>query len=301
MRAETIYKRAFNDMLDMLEGFDPGMILPSENALCATLDVSRTTVRKVLHSLADQGLITESLPRRRMDTPDADYSKFPDEQTVPQSKLVETRFMQWIHESGTQPGTVISELELARKLGVATTILREFLNRFQRFGLIEKRHNTGWLFNGFTRDFALELFEVRQMFEMRSAMSFASAPENEQIRKKLIAIRAEHLNLLDDVDDRYHDFSDLDSRFHLLVNSVIPNRFIDSFYDTMTLIFHYHYQWRKHDERQRNEVAIREHLNYIDALLKRDPAAIEEACQTHLNSARETLLRSSQLLSPADN
>ena len=93
------------------------------------------------------------------------------------------------------------------------------------------------------------------------------------------------------IDARFHDFSDLDSRFHRLVNSAAPNRFIDGFYDIITLIFHYHYQWNKRDERQRNEVAIREHIAYIDALLGREAARIEKACRTHLASAKETLMR----------
>jgi hypothetical protein len=38
-----------------------------------------------------------------------------------------------------------------------------------------------------------------------------------------------------------------------------PNVASIGFYDIITLIFHYHYQWNK-QERQRNEVAIREHL-----------------------------------------
>jgi DNA-binding GntR family transcriptional regulator len=57
------------------------------------------------------------------------------------------------------------------------------------------------------------------------------------------------------------------------------------------MIFHYHYQWNKHDERQRNEVAIREHLTFIDALISRDMEAVEAACWGHLASAKETLLR----------
>uniref|UniRef100_UPI0025C470A8 FCD domain-containing protein n=1 Tax=Bosea sp. (in: a-proteobacteria) TaxID=1871050 RepID=UPI0025C470A8 len=105
------------------------------------------------------------------------------------------------------------------------------------------------------------------------------------------AIRDEHLSLLDDVAWRYHDFSDLDSRFHRLVNSAEPNRFIDGFYDLITLIFHYHYQWNKQDERQRNEVAIREHLVYIEALFGTNASMVELACRAHLASARQTLIR----------
>ena len=60
----------------------------------------------------------------------------------------------------------------------------------------------------------------------------------------------------------------------------------------ISLIFHYHYQWNKIDERQRNEVALLEHLDYIEALFSRDPGRIEMACKSHLKSARKTLLAS---------
>ncbi len=83
----------------------------------------------------------------------------------------------------------------------------------------------------------------------------------------------------------------LDNRLHRLITTAVPNRFIDDFYDVITLIFHYHYQWNKRDERQRNEVAIGEHLAYIDALLARDRQQVEHACRAHLASARQTLRR----------
>jgi DNA-binding GntR family transcriptional regulator len=98
--------------------------------------------------------------------------------------------------------------------------------------------------------------------------------------------------LLSEIDTRFQDFSNLDSRFHRLVNAAFPNRFIDGFYDIITLIFHYHYQWNKRDERERNEVAAREHLDYIDALLSRSRTAIASACRVHLTSAKQTLIRS---------
>ena len=205
---------------------------------------------------------------------------------------VEKRFMEWMLRDNACPGTTINELDLARQFGVATTGIREFLNRFQRFGLIEKRPNAGWVFKGFTPDFALELFEIREMFELRSARAFAALPESSPLWQQTEALRREHVALLGEIEQRFHDFSDLDSRFHRLINSAAPNRFIDGFYDIITLIFHYHYQWNKQDERQRNEVAIREHLTYIEALQGGSSSMVESACHAHLDSARETLLRS---------
>ena len=76
---------------------------------------------------------------------------------------------------------------------MATTGIREFLIRFQRFGLVEKRPNAGWVFKGFTTSFALELFEIREMFELRSARAFAALPESSPHWQQIEALRQEHL------------------------------------------------------------------------------------------------------------
>ncbi len=292
MKTDTVYKRAFNDTLDLLARLPAGEQLPSENTLSVQLGVSRTTVRKVISALRDGGMLSGAGRHRNLSVPDDAMQRYPLSETVPTAAQVEERFMEWMLRDNARPGTAINELELARKFGVATTGIREFLNRFQRFGLIERRANAGWVFKGFTTSFSLELFEIREMFELRSARALATMPATAPHWSQLEALRAEHLQLLEEIDERFHDFSDLDSRFHRLVSSASPNRFIDSFYEIITVIFHYHYQWNKHDERARNEVAIREHLTYIDALRSRNVAMVELACRAHLASARETLLRS---------
>jgi DNA-binding GntR family transcriptional regulator len=292
MKTDTVFKRAFNDAVDLISKLEDGEPLPSETNLSGQLGVSRTTVRKVLSTLSARGVVTGSGRQRFVRSAIEGMQRFPEAETVPMSAQVEKRFMEWMLRDDTRPGAAINELDLARQFGVATTGIREFLNRFQRFGLIEKRPNAGWLFRGFTASFALELFEIREMFELRSAIAFAALSQSSPLWQQIEALRAEHLSLLGDIEHRYHDFSDLDSRFHRLINSAAPNRFIDGFYDVITLIFHYHYQWNKRDERQRNEVAIREHLTYIEALLSRNVAIVELACRAHLASAKETLMRS---------
>ena len=292
MKTDTVFKRAFNDALALLAEAEDGRALPSENELAARLEVSRTTVRKVIAALEAAGVITGSGRERKVSASRQSIQPYPHAETVTTAAQVEERFMEWMLRDNARPGMALNELELARQFGVATTGIREFLNRFQRFGLIEKRPNAGWVFKGFTPSFAQELFEIREMFELRSARALAALPRTSPCWSQLEELRLEHLRLLDEIDERFHDFSDLDSRFHRLISSAAPNRFIDSFYDIITVIFHYHYQWNKHDERQRNEVAIREHLAYIDALFNRDVELVERACRAHLVSARETLMRS---------
>jgi DNA-binding GntR family transcriptional regulator len=290
VKPDTVFKQTYNGALDLLAGFAAGDVIPSENELSARLGVSRTTVRKALARLSERGFVTADGKVRRAGSKPPANAYFPRTETVPTSSQVETLFMEWVLRGDTKPGALISELDLARQFRVATTGIREFLNQFRRFGVIEKRPNSGWLFKGFTVDFAVELFEIRELFEWRSVRRFMSLPDNHPAWEKLQTLRGEHTQLLADIDERFHDFSDLDNRFHRLVNAAAPNRFIDDFYDIVTLIFHYHSQWNKRDERLRNEVAIREHLACIDALLSRDRQTVNDAFRAHLASARETLL-----------
>ena len=290
VKSDTVYKLAFNAMLNIVAQAGKGTVLPSENDLSKRLGVSRTTVRKVLLQLGERGFVSGEGRNRTVVAGVTADAHFPQVETVSTSEQVEKQFMEWMLRGDTKPGSQINELELAREFGVGTTGIREFLNRFMRFGLIEKRQNAGWVFKGFTEGFAMELFEIREMFELRSALALASLPPGSAIWPKLRILEQQHHELLASIDEHFHDFSDLDNRFHRLINSAAPNRFIDDFYDIITFIFHYHYQWNKRDERLRNEVAIREHLNYIEALNSRDLSRVRVACNAHLSSAKQTMM-----------
>src|SRR5271169_654333 len=130
MKTDTVYKRAFNDALGIISKLGDGELLPSENALSSGLRVSRTTVRKVITTLAAQGAVTSGR-RRVIKRLKKNLRPFPDAETVSTSMQVEKRFMEWMLRDNTRPGTTINELELARQFGVATTGIREFLNRFK--------------------------------------------------------------------------------------------------------------------------------------------------------------------------
>ena len=288
-KQNTVFKDAFNRCVKLLE---QTATLPSEPELGATLGVSRTTVRSILSRLEEIGLLAWEKRRKVVLRPPVAADYFPIEETDSLSEIIERTFMRRILAGGAQPGMQINELELAREIGIGTTSVREFLIRFSRFGLIEKRPNSHWVLKGFTRDFALELTEVREMFELRSAAAFTHLPGDHPAWAELDAIEAVHHHILDDIDNRYLEFSELDERFHLLVHKASRNRFVVDFYDVIAIVFHYHYQWNKTNARARNARALEEHLAYIAALRSRDAERIESACRQHLKSARETLLQS---------
>lgn len=292
MKGEAVYKRTYNRLIDYLNELKIGDPLDSENVLKSKLNASRTTIRKVLRDLELKKLISIASTKKILCRRPKAKDSFPRAETLSNAARIEKKFLEWMLRADPKSGDIINELELARQFGVSTSGIREFLNRFSRFKLIERRPNSGWCFQGFTEDFALELFEVRELFEMRSAAAFATLPDDAVAWKELKALEADHKILLRNIKKDFHDFSDIDERFHQLINNASMNRFIVDFYDLISLIFHYHYQWNKVDERKRNRAAILEHLEYIEALFSRDPMRIEFACRKHFISARNTLVSS---------
>lgn len=289
VKQNNVYKEAYNRALGLLVD---GGSLPSEPELGSSLAVSRTTVRSILGRMQERGLIDWDKRRKLVLREPEKSDFFPDGETDKPTDIVERSFMKKLLAEGARPGTQISELELARDIGVGTSSVREFLIRFSRFGLIEKRPNSRWVLKGFTREFALELTDIREMFELRSAQAFCALPANDPAWAALDRLAAEHRALLSDVDRRFAEFSELDESFHRLIHGASRNRFIMDFYDVIAMVFHYHYQWNKSDERSRNRTALQEHLAYIAALRSRDAGAIDRTCRAHLRSARETLLQS---------
>ena len=102
----------------------------------------------------------------------------------------------------------------------------------------------------------------------------------------------------------FSEFSELDERFHRLIHNASRNRFIIDFYDVIAMIFHYHYQWNKVGERERNSVAVAEHLAYIDALKSRDRRRLSSTPARRIWPRRErpccSRLRVGHCMLPAD-
>jgi len=243
----------------------------------------------VFSSLEEKGILDRQ--RRVLQRPQRSHY-FPQTDVLTSAEIVERKFMHWILNSDVQPGQPVNVTQLAREFLVSTTVVRGYLHQLRHYGLLEHRPNSTWIFGGITSAFATELCDIREIFELRSAQHIAGLPMAAPVWKALEDIRAEHVLLQSDLEKRFKDFSELDERFHRLIYSASENRFVVEFHQIISIIFHYHYQWNKKDEKLRNTAAIKGHLYYIDALMTRDRSLIEQACRLHLAAARETLLSS---------
>jgi DNA-binding GntR family transcriptional regulator len=291
-RSDTRYREAFNDILAYCGTLKIDSALPSENALCQQVGVSRTVIRRCLGKLEELGVISwEGREKRILRRPcEEDSISIPPANGS--SEDLEKRFLDWILRFDVPANTPLSVAELSRSFNVPQHELKEFLASLSRFGLVARRKQGGWMLLGFTRAFAIELSDFRSVLELNAIANVVEAPIDHPVWAQLGELRQKHMYLKNRIDTNFHAFSKLDEAFHEVINSVVRNRFVAEFQKVISLVFHYHYMWDKTHEKDRNAAAIDEHLAIIDALEARDKDAAMDAARRHLRTSKSTLLSS---------
>lgn len=285
-----IFKRSTNTLLRYLDAsVAVGDALPSEQRMAELTQGSRTAVRSSLAYLHSRGLIAALRDRRLLRKPQAD-DYFDEAELQSGAVRIQEVLMERIYRNDLPPGADFSEAELARAAGASTISVREFLIGFSRFGLIEKKPQGGWRLCAFDRTFATELEQVRRMFELAAVEQLVSLPAGHPAFEQLDILVRRHEALKAGLPDNYADFPALDRELHTFLIGLLNNRFAFSLNDLVSLVFHYHYQWDKGEERPRIQHAVQEHLVLLRALARRDRTAALAAMNKHLDSARRTML-----------
>lgn len=289
-----LIQQTSNKTLDLIEvALKDGSSLPNDLALSKQLDVSRTSIRTVIDHLCEINIIQRvGTAKKILRAPVTDdYFDISNEPSS-KEKQFERFFLSLINTGKLQPGDRFSELDLAKKSGCITITAREFLIKFAHTGLIQKKPRAQWQMVKFDESFAEELVSFRKILEMASLRSLLERPSNDPVWEELEILLQEHKDILADIDERYNDFPPADAKLHKIIQSCSNNRFVDQFFEIVTFVCHYHYQWDKSDEKERNAVALSEHIDLISKLLSRDIHGSIMSLETHLNAAQKTLMRS---------
>lgn len=288
-RPGNIFKRATNGFLDLVAGLDDGATLPVEEELANGLDVSRTTIRKVLRHGHEIGLIGtgDGGPvRRRVPRPD-DY--FDDDQTSTRSELIERTLIHAVLDGRLQPGVRFSETDIARMCNASTASVRGFLIDFAHFGLIKKRPRGGWTLHGFDSTYAEELAEMRMLVEMAAFDRLVRRGLRRDDERVIDDLIARHEHLLRDGQD-LTALPALDREFHAWLIAQFSNRFTHNLISVIAIIFIYQYQWDRSGRYERNRVAIDEHLQVLRPLRRGEFTVARAALHHHLVTSRASML-----------
>jgi DNA-binding GntR family transcriptional regulator len=288
-----LFKQSINSMLKMVVDLPEGQhIMANDIELTKSLGISRTTVRACVEHLIEAGLIKRDGPHKVVLRQPFKKEYFDIEnKNSTKDEQIEKYFLNLINTGQLLPGDRFSELNLAQNSDCTTITVREFLIKLSNNGLIEKIPRGRWKMVKFDEEFARELVSFRQMVEMRAITELLNLPKDNSVWQELTELLALHKEVRADMENRYLEFPDLDKALHYNIKAGNKNRFTNQFYDIVSFVCHYHYQWDKTGELERFTVAIDEHIDILNNLVTHNTAGAILSMERHLESAEKTLLR----------
>lgn len=186
------------------------------------------------------------------------------------------------------PGVDISEEELAKELGSSRTPIREAILRLEQEKFVTVYPRKGCIVSYITNRDIHEVFQIREIIEPQAAKIVCGNISEEKLidfKERFGQIGLEG-NLINDTE-----FFELDIEFHKYIVNSTNNRFLIEF---MNKIFNQDYRirvlaTRLHEyEKKRNRP---EHLEIIDAFMKRDEKELEQSILRHIKNAYRAALK----------
>lgn len=190
------------------------------------------------------------------------------------------------------PGERLVETQLAQRLQVSRTPIREAIRQLQKDGLIAADGAGGLHVTTISVVDAAQLYDCRLALEQLSvsgACLHASAAQIKQL--ETFVIHAEQLTQTSSLDAglKVMELLDLDYGFHRLIAESSANRWLtallDQVFDKMMLL---RVQTTRHNP---GVLEIRiEHRQIFEAIAQRQPEQAVEAIQSHLLSSKDRVV-----------
>lgn len=293
-RSQNLRQNVINQMLEGIAKRHIRSPLPPQAALAEMFNISRTTVRHTLQHLHERGVL-EKVDETYVIVRDPSEEDGFNALTPPidqQALQFEQTFFNLINQRQLMPGDTFSELQLAQQVKVSPVVVREFLLRFMRYDLLEPVKRGQWRMKKFDQKYAENLFELREMLETHALTRFLNLPSQDERWMQARDLLDRHRSMRDTIASNYRHFAALDKEMHTLILSAANNPFFNQSLEIISVIFHSHYQWDETDLKQRNIVALEEHMAILTALISRQDVEALCALHTHLDTAKTSMIRS---------
>ena len=292
-RSQNLRQNVINQMLEGIAKRHIRSPLPPQAALAEMFNISRTTVRHTLQHLHERGVldkVEDTYIIVRDPGEDDGFSALAppiDQQAI----QFEQTFFNLINQRQLMPGDSFSELQLAQQVKASPVVVREFLLRFMRYDLLEPIKRGHWRMKKFDQRYAENLFELREMLETHALTRFLNLPSQDERWIQARDLLDRHRAMRDTIASNYRHFAALDKEMHTLILSAANNPFFNQSLEIISVIFHSHYQWDEADLKQRNIVALEEHMAILTALISRQDVEALCALHSHLGTAKSSMIR----------
>jgi len=180
-------------------------------------------------------------------------------------------------------GQIYSELELARRLGISRTPVREALLRLAAENLIVFRARKGMSINYFSKEDIENLFELREAIEERAVNKITGNLAKEQIQKLREILLEQEECARNDYDEGL--FLEADKKFHLFLIEASGNRFMVQTYNNIRDYITIPAREALMKKGRANEV-IQEHRAIVKALSEGNVAKVRETVKKHLINSK---------------
>lgn len=209
----------------------------------------------------------------------------PKSQDTSQGQDAYARLLAEIRNGSLRPGDRITETDLATRLGISRTPVREAIRSLEADGLVIHTPRVGASIR------ALDYAEITELYEMRailegSAARFAARAAYDSETSELATINEEMAEAGGAVERLFT----LNAQFHAVLLNAARNRFlvrsIQSIQKTLLILGP-----STMEEAERASHAVREHEAIIDALRTHDGDAAEAAMRSHIEAAHRVRLR----------
>ncbi|HTG39188.1 GntR family transcriptional regulator [Sphingomonas sp.] len=187
--------------------------------------------------------------------------------------------------------------QVARRLNISQTPIREALSQLEAEKLVFKMPNVGYRASPqMSRDEVRDLYTLRQLIEPYAAQRAADAMTPESI-KVLEAIERDMSAIVEGDAATYSRFAEADDRLHRLIATLSGNRLIA---DTIERLHAHLHIFRALYRTNAPTEAAAEHRAIIDALVAGEGERAASAVRLHLESSQERMDRVlSRLETPA--
>jgi len=181
-----------------------------------------------------------------------------------------------------RPGERLTQQHLARRFGVAQSVVRESLLELQFSGLVQMVDNLGIFVGDLNADTLVQAYEVREMLEGLAARGCCDRASRADLRA--LTEMAEEIHRLGTGGQDARRGA-LDRRFHLRIIEISRNEVL------VRLIEACHALGMTVQASRPHSVIRREHLGIIAAIEGGNSAEAERRAREHVAGAREALRR----------
>lgn len=273
----------FSKVLEIPYGF------PSNEKLAKELNISTTTVSKVIEVLCEKGVARKNGPNKiLLRKPKASDYFSSGELENSKVDLIEKEILRRISTYEFKPGDRFSELKLSKSLNSNTVVVREALLKIGQCGIIKKHPRQKWEVVKFSMEMIDEITSIRELYEGFSIQVIRNLPDADSIWGDFRKLKNIHLKLLKNKNICFEDLINIERSFHNTIIGACQNRFIQESYDSIFTLVQYHL-WQIEYDRPKITRVLQQHLGILENLLQKDFDRAMETMEIHLEHSKRSM------------